>query len=84
MNAFDHVMRSLTDDQKFFKITAEEFQEFERCRTIYILEGKRYGQAFCEHFGLSKLSTLYYFKDENICKRWIRDNYGVGNEAEIH
>jgi hypothetical protein len=78
------MLNTLTVDQQFFKITPEEFEEFERCRTIYILEGKPYGRAFCEHFGLGKESTLYYFKDENICRLWIRDNYGVGNEAKIH
>ena len=85
MNAFDQIVGTVIGLHERVDITPQQFREFdEQHWTIYILQDKRYGQAFCEHFGLSKLSTLYHFKDEKVCRRWIRDNYGVGNETEIH
>jgi hypothetical protein len=56
-------------------ITADDFEQFERAWIIYILKEYRYGQAFCEHFSIGNATPLYHFKDEAICRRWIKDNY---------
>jgi hypothetical protein len=56
-------------------ITAADFEEFDRAWIIYILKEYRYGQAFCEHFSIGNATPLYHFKDEAICRRWIKDNY---------
>lgn len=60
------------------RISREEYEEFKREYIIDVLAGKRYGQAFCERFISSELqraSTLYYFKDIEVCERWIEENY---------
>jgi hypothetical protein len=62
-------------DQVSNKITPEQYQEFERHWVIYILQEKRYGEAFCEHFNLNIYTPLYHFKDEDISRRWIKNNY---------
>ena len=57
------------------KITPTQLDEFEREWVFYILKDYRYGQAFCEHFGIGNATPLYHFKDTNISRRWIKDNY---------
>ncbi len=81
---FSQMVDTLTVDRDGQTIAVEQFEEFERHWVLYILQDKRYGQAFCEHFKLNIHTPLYHFKDENICRRWIRDNYGLEYEAEIH
>ena len=56
-----------------FKISREEYEQFKREYVVYALADKRFGQAFCEKFNLS--GTLYFFKDQKISDRWIKDNY---------
>jgi hypothetical protein len=51
------------------------YADFERYWLMYYISGKRYGEAFCEHFHIGTATPLYYFKDADICKRWINDNY---------
>jgi hypothetical protein len=57
------------------KITQEQFDEFDRCYVMYVLADKRYGQAFIEHFELGNATPLYHFKDRQICRDWIVNNY---------
>jgi len=66
------------------KITDQQFAAFQRQWVFYILQEKRYGQAFCEYFNLNIHTPLYHFKDDNISRRWIKENYGLENETEIH
>lgn len=56
-----------------FSITHEEFEQFKRWYVMYALADKRFGQAFCEHYGMR--GVLYHFKDRKIAERWIEDNY---------
>jgi hypothetical protein len=72
------------DDQSMYHtITPEQYQEFEQYLILDLLAGKRFGQAFCERFGISNASPLYHFHGREISERWIRDNYLVKNETEI-
>ena len=65
----------INNDFKYNTISPEQFAEFERAWIIYVLQEKRYGQAFCEHFNLGNATPLYNFKSESIALRWIKDNY---------
>jgi hypothetical protein len=72
------VFTNIVDNLALFvynKITPAEFEQFEREWILYILKEYRYGQAFCEHFGIGNATPLYHFKDETISRRWILDNY---------
>ena len=72
------VFTNMVDNLALFvynKITAAEFEQFERHWLMYYIAGKRYGEAFCEHFHIGNATPLYHFKDEDICRRWIQDNY---------
>ena len=41
------------------KITQSEFDEWQRQASFDIMKGARYGQSFCNHFGLTD-NILYY------------------------
>ena len=41
------------------KITLAEFDEWQRQASFDIMKGARYGQSFCNHFGLTD-NILYY------------------------
>ena len=71
-------------DDIYHTITQEQYTEFKHYYVIDVLKGKRYGQAFCDKFNIPNGSPLYYFQSQEICDRWIRDNYLVKNEKEIY
>ncbi len=65
-----------------FRITQSQYDEFMRHYVMDAIAGKRLGQSFCERHGISNASPLYHFRDNNLCERWIRDNYITpSNEA---
>ena len=78
MTSFENVISSLKDyKQQRPKITQEQYEEFQRHWLVYALEEKRYGQAFCDHFGIQPITPLYWYKDNKISEQWILDNYIV-------
>ena len=81
---FNRMVDDLLVDSVRPTISNTQFTDFEKHWVLYILQDKRYGQAFCEHFGLNIHTPLYHFKDENICRRWIKENYGLEYETEVH
>lgn len=56
-------------------ISIEQYDEFMKLWILYALQDKRYGQAFCEHFNITDITPLYYFENQNTCKRWIEEIY---------
>jgi hypothetical protein len=78
MNAFNHIVNHLANvDNVHLDITKDELDQFDRQFIIQALDDKRYGQAFCEYFKLTKESPLYYFTDYELARRWIIENYVV-------
>ena len=70
------------EDMKLYNtITQAQYDEFVYYYTWAALKGLRYGQAFCERFGISNASPLYHFREHSTADRWIRDNYLVKNEG---
>lgn len=69
---------NLLDDNSnkmYNTISAEDYAQFEIEWVVYILKEYRYGQAFCEHFGIDQYNVLYYFQDEVVARRWIKENF---------
>jgi len=62
---------------QYHTITQEQLEEFQYYYIFDVLKGYRYGEAFCRKFNISNASPLYYFKGQETCDRWIRDNYLV-------
>lgn len=56
------------------KITVEDYEDFQKELILYILQGKRHGQAFCDHFSIKDL-FLYNIKDPKNSEHWIKENY---------
>lgn len=77
---FDHIADQLLQSGHRF-VTTQQYQEFEDQWVFYRLGDYRYGQAFCEHFDLDSSTPLYKFRDTEIAKRWIADNYLDKNET---
>ena len=77
-----HELTNLSDDgahSLYGKITVEQYEDFKKQWLFDALSGKRYGQSFCDYFGISNATPLYHFRDTWICERWIADNYLVGS-----
>ena len=74
-SAMEYVLIDATTYSAQTPITQAEYQNFKRYWIMDCLAGYRYGQAFCQRYGISNASPLYYFKDDKISERWIRDNY---------
>jgi hypothetical protein len=72
---FDALVDTLIQPPVKKLITKSEFDEFNKCWTWYLLADKRYGQAFCEHFGIDIHTPLYHFTSIKICRDWIKENY---------
>lgn len=62
-------------DSSKLKITAVEYEQFKKEYVMAALADKRYGQAFCERYGIDNSSPLYWFNDQKICARWIEERY---------
>ena len=71
----DSIVINLIGDWNRPVISNEQYDDFQRLWLLYILQDKRYGQAFCEHFSVGNATPLYHFTDETISRRWIKDNY---------
>lgn len=71
----ESMVMNLTVEWNPPEISLIQYQDFEKLWLLYVLQDKRYGQAFCEHFNIPYATPLYYFTDEKISRRWIKDNY---------
>ena len=70
------------NDMKLYNtITQEQYEQFLYYYPWDAIKGLRYGQSFCERFGVSNASPLYHFREHSTADRWIRDNYLVKNEG---
>jgi len=57
-------------------ITEQQFESWKQQYSFDALYGLRYGQSFCNHFGITD-NILYYtsFATTDKCDQYIRKNY---------
>jgi len=55
-------------------LTEETFQAWEYAFVFSALQGLRYGQAFCNHFGITD-NILFYERDRERAQKHIRRHY---------
>jgi hypothetical protein len=67
----------------YHTITQEQYEQFEYHYVFDALKGLRFGQAFCERFGVSNASPLYHLNSRELCERWIRANYLAVKNIDI-
>lgn len=56
------------------ELTEESFQQWDHRFIFEALKGLRYGQAFCNHFGITD-NILFYERDRERARRHIRKHY---------
>ena len=82
------ITKWVEEQLKEINIMAEPLNEetFNAWRKTYLMEaimGIRYGQSFCNHFGIED-NILFYMKDVAAAHFYIRENYlqGKSNDKE--
>jgi len=83
MDSFEHMTNfSSTDDvvENWRQVTPAEFESWKQQYTFDALYGLRYGQSFCNRFGITD-NILYYtqFPTTEQCNNYIRKNYVAGS-----
>lgn len=64
------------------KVSAAQYAAWEQQWLFDAISGLRLGESFCKYFGVPRGTPLYYFRDNNLSLRWIKDNY-MEDEAEV-
>ncbi len=76
ISTMEWISKSLSEPNPVVvKITSEQYLEWKKQWVFDALKDYRLGQSFCEYFGISNASPLYYFRDNNFSNVWIHDNY---------
>lgn len=60
--------------EPFKKITQEQFDQWQKIASWDIMQGLRYGQSFCKHFGVTDNILYYEFSWLN-AEEYIRRSY---------
>jgi hypothetical protein len=56
------------------RVTEQQYEDWQRQFTIDALLGQRYGQSFCNRFGIED-NLLFFTVDIAWCERYIKDMY---------
>jgi hypothetical protein len=79
-NAFEDLMKELINPSipsaPYKKITLTEFEEWQKHASFDIIKGSRYGQSFCNYFGVTDNILYYEFSWLN-AEEYIRRAYIV-------
>lgn len=77
MNGIDFIVNhtNALSSGKVKMVTKEEYSQFLEKWVFEALAEKRFGQAFCDYFGVDHYSPIYYFKDNTIAEQWITRFY---------
>jgi hypothetical protein len=78
-SAFEDLIKTLTNptvsSEPYKKITQAEFESWQAQASFDIIKGARYGQSFCNHFGITDNILYYEFSwlnaDEYIRRAYI-------------
>lgn len=62
-------------DQNFEPITQKQFDEWSRGYIFDGLQNLRYGQSFCNHFGITDNILFYTKTNVAEAEQYIRENY---------
>jgi len=55
-------------------VSPEDYEDWKKQFTVDALFGIRYGQSFCNRFGITD-NLLYFTKEHEWCDRYIKDKY---------
>lgn len=74
MSEISWMVTQLTTGAKTLKITPEEYDQFVHEYVWAKLQEQRFGQFFCNKFGITD-PQLYYYSSREFAENWIRENY---------
>ena len=79
-NVFERMMSEVMNPSipsaPYLKITQQQFAEWQKQASFDIMKGARYGQSFCNHFGITDNILYYEFSWLN-AEEYIRRAYIV-------
>ena len=59
---------------KYKSVNLEAYEDWKRQFTADALRGLRYGQSFCNFFGITD-NLLFFTREIDWCERYIEDKY---------
>jgi len=75
---FEQLVAFAGQDEKVHEaITEAEYEQWKKDYIWEALHGIRYGQSFCNHFGITDNHLYYAPGDIAWCDKYIRKNYVV-------
>ena len=65
-------------DTSFTKISIQEYEDWKKSYIMEGLQGKRFGQSFCNHFQVNDY-ILFYLRGADRCDKHIKKYYIKSN-----
>jgi hypothetical protein len=56
------------------RVTQEQYEDWQQQFTVDALRGQRYGQSFCNCFGITD-NLLFFTREIDWCEQYIKDVY---------
>ena len=74
-SVFQAIAQQLTqDDTQFIRVSEQQYDQWQREFSWHGLTGQRYGQSFCNYFGVTNY-VLWYVTDWRRADEIIRNYY---------
>ena len=73
-SVFTHTPTTENITSLYIKVTQEQYEDWKRQFTVDALRGQRYGQSFCNRFGITD-NLLFYTTEIEWCENYIRKQY---------
>ena len=73
-SVFTHTPTTDNIISEYIRVTDQQYEDWKRQFTADALLGQRYGQSFCNRFGITD-NLLFFTKDIKWCERYIKDRY---------
>lgn len=81
LNSFDYIvdvcLTDTDDSNKFLNnISEKDYRiNFHNQWLFDAIAGKRFGQSFCDYYGIGKYVPLYYMSDNGVAQKWAEKFY---------
>jgi hypothetical protein len=73
-SVFTHTPTTDNINLPYIKVTAEQYTDWKQQFTVDALRGQRYGQSFCNRFGITD-NLLFHTTEIAWCENYIRKTY---------
>ena len=73
-SVFTHTPTTKNMTSYYIQVTEQQYEDWKRQFTADALLGLRYGQSFCNFFGITD-NLLYFTREIDWCDAYIKDKY---------